>query len=237
MQLLQKPLQDLTLEELKTLCAAIRDRILEVVSQNGGHLSSTLGAVEIIVAMHYLFDCKQNPFIFDVSHQAYAHKLLTGRWESFGSLRKTGGISGFTKPSENAQDYFVAGHSSTSISLGVGVAKAFALEGKDALPIALIGDGSMSAGLVYEALNELGDRKYPMIIILNDNEMSIAKPIGAISRYLSSLMSSNLYQTMKENIKKLLQKMPQSATYLARRVEESFKLITPGILFEEIATH
>lgn len=233
----QKPLQELSLEELKTLCEAIRGRILEVVSKNGGHLSSTLGAVELIVAMHHVFDCKENPFIFDVSHQAYAHKLLTGRWEAFDSLRQFGGISGFTRPVESECDYFVAGHSSTSISLGVGVAKAFALEGKSEMPIVMIGDGSMSAGLVYEALNELGDRKYPMIIILNDNEMSIAKPIGAISRYLSSLMSSNFYQTLKERIKKILQKMPESATYLAKRFEESLKLITPGLLFEEMGIH
>ncbi|WP_104696824.1 MULTISPECIES: 1-deoxy-D-xylulose-5-phosphate synthase [unclassified Helicobacter] len=235
--LLQKPIQECTLEELQETCLKIRQRILEVVSKNGGHLSSTLGAVELIVAMHHVFDCSQNPFIFDVSHQAYAHKLLTGRWDAFDTLRQFGGISGFTKPSESKDDYFIAGHSSTSISLGVGVAKAFHLEKKEALPIVLIGDGSMSAGLVYEALNELGDRKYPMIIILNDNEMSIAKPIGAISRYLSSLMSSSLYQTVREGIKKVLIKMPEGATYLAKRFEESLKLITPGILFEEMGIH
>ena len=144
----QKPLQELSLEELKTLCEAIRGRILEVVSKNGGHLSSTLGAVELIVAMHHVFDCRENPFIFDVSHQAYAHKLLTGRWEAFDSLRQFGGISGFTRPVESECDYFVAGHSSTSISLGVGVAKAFALEGKSEMPIVMIGDGSMSC-LLY----------------------------------------------------------------------------------------
>lgn len=226
-----------SINELDKVCEQIRKRILEVVSLNGGHLSSTLGAVELIVAMHHVFDCRENPFIFDVSHQAYAHKLLTGRWEEFSTLRQYGGISGFIKPSESESDYFIAGHSSTSISLGVGVAKAFDLEKKDGLPIVLIGDGSMSAGLVYEALNELGDRKYPMIIILNDNEMSIAKPIGAISRYLSSMMSGAFYQKFKNNIKKILDKMPEGATYLARRFEESFKLITPGILFEEMGIH
>lgn len=230
-------LKNMQLSDLQDLCQNIRQRILDVVSTNGGHLSSTLGAVELIVAMHYVFDCKKNPFIFDVSHQAYAHKLLTGRWESFSSLRQFDGISGFIKPSESPSDYFIAGHSSTSISLGVGVAKAFALKHQDGLPIALIGDGSMSAGLVYEALNELGDRKYPMIIILNDNEMSIAKPIGAISRYLSSMMSGSFYQKLKNNVKKILEKMPESATYLAKRFEESFKLITPGVLFEEMGIH
>ncbi|MDO7253473.1 1-deoxy-D-xylulose-5-phosphate synthase [Helicobacter sp. faydin-H76] len=219
---------------LLELCENIRHRILEVVSKNGGHLSSTLGAVELIVGMHRVFDCRENPFIYDVSHQAYAHKLITNRWKEFETLRQFGGMSGFIKPSESDFDYFIAGHSSTSISLGVGVAKAFALQKKNAIPVALIGDGSMSAGLVYEALNELGDRKYPMIIILNDNEMSIAKPIGAISKYLSHLIAGPMYQSVKDRIKKLLEKMPDSATYIAKRFEESFKLITPGILFEEM---
>lgn len=225
---------DMSLASLKNLCEDIRKRILEVVSQNGGHLSSTLGAVELIVAMHHVFDCEENPFIYDVSHQAYAHKLITGRWEEFSTLRQFGGISGFIKPSESIKDYFIAGHSSTSISIGVGVAKAFKLENNNNLPITLIGDGSMSAGLVYEALNELGDRKYPMIIILNDNEMSIAKPIGAISKYLSHLIAGPMYQSVKDKFKKILAKMPDSASYMAKRFEESFKLITPGILFEEI---
>lgn len=227
-------LLDKDIPYLKKLCEDIRGRILEVVSANGGHLSSTLGAVELIVGMHSVFDCMENPFIYDVSHQAYAHKLITGRWNEFSTLRQFGGISGFIKPSESVYDYFVAGHSSTSISIGVGVAKAYALENKSGMPIALIGDGSMSSGLVYEALNELGDRKYPMIILLNDNEMSIAKPIGAISKYLSHLIASPMYQSLKERIKKILRKMPDSASYIAKRFEESFKLITPGILFEEM---
>jgi 1-deoxy-D-xylulose-5-phosphate synthase len=174
--------------ELESLCVDIRKRILEVVSKNGGHLSSTLGATELIVAMHKVFDSEKDPFIFDVSHQAYAHKLLTGRWNEFDTLRQFEGICGYTKPTESKHDYFVAGHSSTSISLGVGAAKAIALKGEQdtRIPVVMIGDGSMTAGMVYEALNELGDRKYPMVIILNDNEMSIAKPIGAVSRMLSS---------------------------------------------------
>ena len=167
-----------TIEQLQTLCQEIRDEILRVVSQNGGHLSSTLGATEIIVAMHKVFDSAKDPFIFDVSHQSYAHKLLTDRWESFATLRQFGGISGYTKPSESKHDYFVAGHSSTSISLGLGAAKAIALKGEQEsrVPVVMIGDGSMTAGMVYEALNELGELKLPMVIILNDNEMSIAKP-------------------------------------------------------------
>lgn len=234
---MEKSLREYSPNELEDLCAEIRAQILEVVSNNGGHLSSALGAVEIIVAMHAVFDCSENPFIFDVSHQAYAHKILTGRKQDFHTLRTFGGISGFTHPKENLLDYFIAGHSSTSISLSVGAARAFRLNHEDKIPIVVIGDGSMSAGLAYEALNELGERKYPVIIILNDNEMSIAKPIGAISRHLSSLMSGSFYQGFRDRFKRLLNKMPESATYFAKRFEEGFKLITPGILFEELGIH
>ncbi len=225
-----------SIKELENLCAKIREEILRVVSKNGGHLSSTLGATEIIVAMHEVFDSKKDPFIFDVSHQSYAHKLLTGRWDAFDTLRQFNGISGYTKPNESEHDYFVAGHSSTSISLGVGAAKAIALKGEQdsRVPVVMIGDGSMTAGMVYEALNELGDRKYPMVIILNDNEMSIAKPIGAISRMLSSAMASPFYQSFKRHTENFVDNFGESAHYIAKRMEESLKLITPGILFEEM---
>jgi len=223
-----------SIEELNDLCQKIRDKILLTVSKNGGHLSSTLGAVELIVAMHYVFDVNKDPFIFDVSHQAYAHKLLTDRWEEFDSLRKYGGISGYTKPSESPYDYFIAGHSSTSISLAVGAAKAIKLKGEDRLPVALIGDGSMSAGMVYEAMNELGDIKLPVVIVLNDNEMSISKPIGAISNYLSQVMAGRFYQKIKDKSTQLLEHLPESATYMAKKFEESLKIITPGLLFEEL---
>ena len=223
-----------SIEKLERVSQQIRERILETVSKNGGHLSSTLGATDLIVAMHKVFDVTKDPFIFDVSHQAYAHKLLTDRWESFDSLRQFGGICGYTKPSESPYDYYVAGHSSTSISLAVGAAKAIALKGEDRIPVAFIGDGSMSAGMVYEALNELGDRKYPVVIILNDNEMSIAKPIGAISKLLSQTMASPFYQKFKTKVEKIVDMMPEGTSYMAKRFEESFKLITPGILFEEM---
>jgi len=223
-----------TIEELNILAKDIRKKILETVSKNGGHLSSTMGATDLIVAMHRVFDVEKDPFIFDVSHQAYAHKLLTERWESFDTLRQFGGTCGYTKPSESKYDYYVAGHSSTSISLAVGAAKAIALKGEDRVPVAFIGDGSMSAGMVYEALNELGDRKYPVVIILNDNEMSIAKPIGAISKLLSQTMAGSFYQRFKGKVEKMLDHLPEGASYMAKRFEESFKLITPGILFEEM---
>jgi len=227
-------IQAYTISELEQVAQEIREKILQTVSHNGGHLSSTLGATDLIVAMHKVFDVKKDPFLFDVSHQAYAHKLLTDRWDSFESLRQFGGVCGYTKPSESEYDYYVAGHSSTSISLAVGAAKAIALKGESRIPVALIGDGSMSAGMVYEALNELGDRKYPVVIILNDNEMSIAKPIGALSKLLSQSMASPFYQKFKSKVEKIVDMMPEGTSYMAKRVEESFKLITPGILFEEM---
>ena len=223
-----------SLEELRELCTQIRARIIEVVSKNGGHLSSNMGAVELIVAMHYVFDVASDPFIFDVSHQSYAHKLLTDRWEEFGSLRQFGGISGYTKPSESKFDYFVAGHASTSISLAVGAAKAIKLKGEDRIPVVLIGDGSMSGGMTYEAMNELGDLRLPCIIILNDNKMSISKPIGAFSKYLSQAMAGETYQKFKSHVRELLSHAPQSATYMAKRFENSLKLIIPGMYFEEL---
>ncbi len=227
-------IKNVSIDELDAVAASLRDRILEVVSRNGGHLTSSLGAVEIILAMHHVFDVSKDPFIFDVSHQAYAHKLLTGRWDRFDTLRQFGGVCGFTKPSESEFDYFVAGHSSTSISAAVGAAKAIALKGEDRIPVVLIGDGSMTSGMVYEALNELGHHKYPMVIILNDNEMSIAKPIGAISEYLSKALSSKTYQGFKKRVEGALERLPSSVDYVMRRFERGFKLITPGIIFEEL---
>ncbi len=224
-----------SLEELEEVCLKIRERITDVVSRRGGHFSSTLGSVELTVAMHKVFDVEKDPFIFDVSHQCYAHKLLTKRWEEFETIRQFGGLSGFTKPKESSADYFVAGHSSTSISIAVGAAKAIKLKNENRVPVVMIGDGSMTAGMVYEALNELGDLKLPVVIILNDNEMSIAKPIGAISKYLSKILAGKFYQGFKERIdRNIIQKLPEGATYIAKKIEESIKLITPGIIFEEM---
>ena len=222
----------LSLEELELLAKNIREKIIEVVSKNGGHLSSNLGVVELSIAMHCVFDSKKDPFIFDVSHQSYTHKLLSGKEEIFDTLRQTNGLSGYTKPSDG--DYFIAGHSSTSISLAVGACKAIFLKNESRIPLVLIGDGALSAGMAYEALNELGDRKYPCVIILNDNEMSISKPIGAISKYLSGAMATPFYQKFKKQVGHFLEYLPQSAAYMAKRFEESFKMITPGMLFEEL---
>jgi 1-deoxy-D-xylulose-5-phosphate synthase len=224
-----------SIEELEEIASKIRERIIDVVSRKGGHFSSTLGAVELTLGMHYVFDAEEDPFIFDVSHQCYAHKLLTNRWEEFETIRQFGGLCGFTKPNESKADYFVAGHSSTSISLAVGAAKSIKLKNQSRVPVVMIGDGSMSAGMVYEALNELGDLKLPVVIVLNDNEMSIAKPIGAISKYLSKILAGKFYQSFKARVDKFIKNnMPEGTTYLAKRLESSIKLITPGILFEEM---
>ncbi len=229
-------LKNKSTEELKELAEKIRQRILEVVSQTGGHLSSTLGATDLIIAMHAVFDVARDPFLFDVSHQAYAHKLITGRWDDFESLRQFEGMCGYTDPDESPHDYYKAGHSSTSISLAVGAAKAIALKGEtDRTPVAFIGDGSMSAGMVYEALNELGERQLPVVIILNDNEMSISTPIGAVSRYLSRTMSGPVYSKIKKVVKEGLHSISADGTaYVLKRIDESLRILTPGLLFEEL---
>ena len=223
-------IKNYNLNELQNLSDEIRDKIIKSVAKNGGHLSSTLGATELIIGMHYVFDKEKDPFIFDVSHQAYAHKILTDR--NFDRLRQIDGISGYTRPNESKYDYFSAGHSSTSISIAVGAAKAIKLKNEDRIPVVLIGDGSITAGMAYEALNELGFRKYPVVIILNDNEMSIGKPTGAISKYLTKMKAGKLYQGMKEKFKGFLDNLPQDFKYAAKKFEEMFAI--NGIFFEEM---
>lgn len=225
-------IKQMSIKELENLASSLRKIIIDTVSKNGGHLSSNLGVVELSIGMHYVFDVDQDPFIFDVSHQSYSHKLLNKKYDIFHTLRQFNGLSGYTKPDEG--DYFVAGHSSTSVSLAVGACKAIRLKNEDRLPVVLIGDGALSAGMAYEALNELGDREYPCVIILNDNEMSISKPIGAISKYLSQAMATQFYQKFKKHIENILEYFPQGASYMAKRFEESLRLITPGLLFEEL---
>ena len=220
------------INKLENLSNEIREKIIDSVSKNGGHLSSTLGAVELIIGMHYVFDKEKDPFIFDVSHQAYAHKMLSDRWDKFDRLRQIDGISGYTRPSESKYDYFSAGHSSTSISVAVGAAKAIKLKKEDRIPVVMIGDGSITAGMAYEALNELGYRKYPVVIILNDNEMSIGKPTGAISKYLTKMKAGKFYQGMKEKFKGFLDNLPQDFKYAAKKFEEMFAI--NGIFFEEM---
>ncbi|HBO59235.1 MAG TPA: 1-deoxy-D-xylulose-5-phosphate synthase, partial [Alphaproteobacteria bacterium] len=167
-------------ERLPELAQEIRDEIIRVVSKNGGHLGASLGVVELAIALHYVFNTPDDKLIWDVGHQCYAHKLLTGRKDRFDGLRREGGLSGFTKRSESVYDPFGAGHSSTSVSAAVGMAAGRDLQGRKNNVISVIGDGSMSAGMVFEALNNAGDTNRRMIVILNDNDMSIARPVGAL---------------------------------------------------------
>jgi len=226
----------LSRSELPLLAAEIRKIIVDVVSKNGGHLAPSLGAVELAIAIHYVFDAPVDKIIWDVGHQAYAHKLLTGRRERFHTLRKYDGISGFTRRSESPYDAFTTGHSSTSISAGLGIAAARCLKNKTSKVIAVIGDGSMTAGLAYEGLNQAGDIHKDLIVILNDNEMSISRNVGALSSLLSRTFSAKYLQDFKKEIKDFLKSLPKIGDdiyQLAKRSKESFKtFITPGMLFE-----
>lgn len=200
-------LQSLKPEERKLLCEELRDKILNTVSSNGGHLASNLGAVELTVALLSVFDYKQDKIVFDVGHQAYSYKLLTGRFDRFNTLRQKEGISGFPRITESPYDAFDTGHSSTSISAAMGIARARDLEGKKFNVVSIIGDGALTGGLAYEAINDLGHSKTRMIIILNDNEMSIDKNVGGLSKHLSKLRISSGYISAKQTTESFLQKL------------------------------
>ena len=231
-------LKQIPQSDLPALAAEIRDVIVNVVAKNGGHLASSLGVVELAIAIHYVFDAPNDKIIWDVGHQAYAHKLLTGRRERFHTLRTHGGISGFTRISESPYDAFSTGHSSTSISAGLGIACGKQLKGEKNKVIAVIGDGSMTAGLAYEGLNQTGDihKDKGLIVILNDNEMSIAQNVGALSSFLSRKLSAKSLQGWRKDVGEFLRSLPRigdDVYQLAKRSEESFKaFVTPGMLFE-----
>lgn len=229
-------LKKLTRQELPSLASDLRNRIVDVVSKSGGHLASSLGTVELAIAIHYVFDTPSDKVIWDVGHQAYAHKLLTGRAAEFETLRKYGGLSGFTKRSESPYDTMTTGHSSTSISASLGIACANRLNNKSSKVVAVIGDGSMSAGLAYEALNQAGDLHKDLIVILNDNDMSISPNVGAVSSLLSRTFSGQRLQNWRKELGEFLKSLPKigdNIYHWAKRSEESFKtFITPGMLFE-----
>jgi len=231
-----KKIKDLSRTELKLLAGQIRQRIIKVVSKNGGHLASSLGAVELTLAIHYVFDLPKDTLIWDVGHQSYAHKLITGRNDTFDSLRQYKGISGFSKIKESSFDGFTVGHSSTSISAGLGVCYAKYLNNDDSDVISVIGDGSLTAGLAYEGLNQTGDSKQNLIVILNDNDMSISANVGALSSLLSRTFSAKYLQSMRNRFGAFLKSLPKIGDdiyNIAKRSEESFKtFITPGMLFE-----
>jgi len=231
-----KKIKELSRKELKLLAGQIRERIIDVVSKNGGHLASSLGAVELTLAIHYVFDLPKDTLIWDVGHQSYAHKLITGRNGSFDSLRQYKGISGFSKIKESPYDGFTVGHSSTSISAGLGVCYAKYLNKDNSDVISVIGDGSLTAGLAYEGLNQTGDSKQNLIVILNDNDMSISANVGALSSLLSRTFSAKYLQSMRNRFGMFLKSLPKIGDdiyNIAKRSEESFKtFITPGMLFE-----
>ena len=225
-------------DELPLLAEEIRMAIVDVVSKTGGHLAPSLGAVELAIAIHYVFDVPRDKVIWDVGHQAYAHKLLTGRREQFHTLRQFRGISGFTRRSESPYDAFTTGHSSTSISASLGIACAKELKNENAKVIAVIGDGSMTAGIAYEGLNQAGDthKDKNLIVILNDNEMSISPNVGALSSFLSRKFSGKKMQELRKELGDFLKSLPKFGDdiyQLAKRTEESLKaFVTPGMLFE-----
>ena len=230
--------QRLGLEKLEKLCHEIREEIISTVSKNGGHLSSNLGVVELTVALHHVFDLTKDKLIWDVGHQSYAHKLLTGRRNRFHTLRQYGGVSGFPKREESPYDIFDSGHSGTSISAALGMAEARRQEGKQGKIIALIGDGSMTAGLAFEGLNQAGHIDRDLIVVLNDNEMSISPNVGAFSSYLNRLMTGQFVNRFRDDIKAFLETLPgigKSVLRFAKQAEESLKgLLMPGLLFEEL---
>lgn len=228
-------LKALTDEELDALCDDVRRFMVQSVAKTGGHLGAGLGVVELSVALHAVFDAPTDKIIWDVGHQAYPHKILTGRKDKMDTLRQGGGLSGFTKRAESAYDPFGAGHSSTSISAALGMAVARDLQGGDNHVIAVIGDGAMSAGMAYEAMNNAGVQKSNMIVILNDNDMSIAKPVGAMSRYLTGIVSSTPYRRMREMGKKITESLPAPLRHATKRIEEGARVaIGGGSLFEEL---
>ncbi|MDD2851495.1 MAG: 1-deoxy-D-xylulose-5-phosphate synthase [Desulfuromonadaceae bacterium] len=231
-------LKKLRPEQLPDLASEIRSFLLQTVSATGGHLGSNLGTVELSIALHYCFDSPNDKIIWDVGHQAYTHKILTGRREQFHTQRQYKGISGFPKRSESDHDAFGVGHSSTSISAGLGMAAAAGLDGKRNHSIAVIGDGSLTGGMAFEALNQAGHLKKNLIVILNDNEMSISKNVGAFSTFVSRKMTGRYYRDLKKEIQVLLKNIPAFGTdilHFARRAENSLKgFLTPGALFEAL---
>lgn len=231
-------IKELDQEELGKLCHELREEIISTVSKTGGHLASNLGVVELTAALHYVFDFPRDKIVWDVGHQSYVHKLLTGRRDRFQTLRQYQGISGFPKRDESPYDAFDSGHSGNSISSALGMAEARRLKGEEGKVIAVIGDGSMTAGLAFEGLNQTGHIDQDLIVILNDNEMSISPNVGALSSYLNRLMTGEFVSRFRRDMVGFLETLPRigkSVVRFAKQAEESLKgLIMPGLLFEEL---
>ena len=227
-------LRELDKDSLPELCDELRQFILKSVSESGGHFSAGLGTVELTVALHYVFKTPEDRLVWDVGHQAYPHKVLTGRKKELNSIRRQGGLSGFPKRSESEYDTFGVGHSSTSISAALGMALAAKQQGIDRQSIAVIGDGALTAGMAYEALNHAGDLDASMLVVLNDNDMSISPNVGGLSKYLARLLSGQFYSSIREQGKKILSATP-AVQKLAKRAEEHTKgMLMPGTMFEEM---
>jgi 1-deoxy-D-xylulose-5-phosphate synthase len=228
-------LRKLKKNQLKKVSDELREELISVVSETGGHLGAGLGVIELTVAIHYIFNTPKDKLVWDVGHQCYPHKIITGRKSSIRTLRKGGGLSGFTKRSESEYDPFGAAHSSTSISSTLGMAVAKKLSNDNNNVIAVIGDGAMSAGMAYEAMNNAGVLKSRLIVILNDNEMSIAKPVGAMSKYLVKLMSGKFYFSFRETVKMVISAFSKRFAEKTARAENLIKgLVSGGTLFSEL---
>jgi len=227
-------IKDLSTEELVELAAELRTYLVNSVAQTGGHLGASLGTVELTIALHHVFDTPNDRIVWDVGHQTYPHKILTGRREQMHTMRKHGGLAGFPKRSESQYDTFGVGHSSTSISAALGMALAAKLNGEERKAIAVIGDGAMTAGMAFEALNNAGDQKANLLVILNDNDMSISPNVGALNKYLTRILSSRTYSGAREGGKKLLRHIPPVMEF-AKRTEEHMKgMVVPATMFEEL---
>ena len=230
-----KDLKKLKENQLSKVCDEVRNFMIEKVSKTGGHLGAGLGVVELTVALHYIFDMPKDKIIWDVGHQSYPHKILTERKSKMHTLRQGKGLSGFTKRAESIYDPFGAAHASTSISAGLGMLAGSNLKKRQNNVITVIGDGAMTAGMAYEALNNAGVMKLPLIVILNDNDMSIAPPVGAMSAYLSKLISSGQYRGLRNVAGQIAKKLPKPIANTAKKAEEFARgIITGGTLFEEL---
>jgi len=228
-------IKNLKISELKILAEEVREEMIDAVSVTGGHLGAGLGVVELTIALHYVFDTPNDKIIWDVGHQTYPHKILTGRKDKIKTLRQGNGLSGFTKRSESEYDPFGAAHSSTSISAALGIATANKLEKKSNQVVAVIGDGAISAGMSYEAMNNAGSSKTKMIVILNDNDMSIAKPVGAMSTYLAKLLSGKIYFSLRETIKLIISSFSKRFSDKAGKAEDFLRsAVTGGTLFNSL---